>query len=93
MYWIFGVLFAGQAVCANAGPLISGSNPIPDTSMTASSEWSTAWGASYARFTGSAAWCASGAEKDTVPPKYYIQVRNVNYKHYFSVPTRLYTRS
>jgi len=83
-------LLAGQAECANTGPLINGSNPIPDAYMTASSEYSSNWRAPNARLNGPKGWCANDTERDTAPPNYYIQVRNVIYIHYYVVLTRLY---
>ena len=60
--------------CTTEDQLVSGSNPIPDTHMTASTEYSASWAAYYARLNGVNAWLPTQAERDTVPPNFYIQV-------------------
>lgn len=63
---------------------MSGNSPIPDASMTATSDLGATWKPYYARLHGPNAWSASAAERGTVPPNFYIQVSRVeiyNYRH------------
>ena len=60
--------------CGREEPLVSGSIPIPDAFMTASSEYDRNWAASFARLSGTNAWRATIAERDALPSNFYIQV-------------------
>jgi len=53
---------------------VSGSQPIPDEYMTASSVYGPDWEAHYARLGGAPSWCASITERDAPTPSFYIQV-------------------
>jgi len=64
-------------VCLSEEPLVNGNNPIPDASMTASSDFGSNWEPHYARLYGTRAWCASDTEFGAVPPNFYIQVSRI----------------
>jgi len=57
--------------------LVSGTNPIPDAHITASSEYNVYTPAHYARINntaGSGAWRCSDAERTAPEPRMYLQV-------------------
>ena len=63
--------------CGVEEALVSGINPIPDTQITASSEYSTNTAARYARIdntAGAGAWLCSTAEYSSAEQRMYIQV-------------------
>jgi len=71
---------------------VNGNNPIPDASMTASSDLGLGWKPFNARLHGSTAWCASAAERGTVPPNFYIQVSRVEIYNYKKTITKVVER-
>jgi len=69
------ILFSYTALtCDTEEPLMGGSNPIPDSHMTASSVFNTQCLPNFARLHGQYAWSASQAELDAPVPNLYIQV-------------------
>ena len=63
--------------CGVEKALVSGNNPIPDTHITASSEWTTAYAPIYGRIKNTAsfgAWLCSSAQFSEPEPRMYIQV-------------------
>ena len=73
------------AGCENSQPLISGSDPVPDSAFTASSSLDSSWGPEKSRITNSGGWAgiwhpgypATGQSYDSA----WIQVSNM-YKFY-----------
>jgi len=66
-------------VCAASGPLVDGTNPIPDSYMTATSEWSALYVAPMARMSSGGAWWAADAETLAPVPNFYMQVSSYYY--------------
>jgi len=63
--------------CAAEIQLVSGSSPIPDSQITASSELDASLAPSYARLHNTVAhgaWCPSWADRDAPTLNMYIQV-------------------
>jgi len=72
---IFHTIFFSGVTCPSEEPLLNGINPVPDSYFTASS----IYGASYAAYKahldgGGGFWVASSAEKDAIPPTFFLQV-------------------
>jgi len=62
--------------CPNEIALVNGPAAIPDSKITASSEYNTNLGAKQARLNTTAAWCPSSGEVATTP-NMYIQVCDI----------------
>ena len=64
--------------CTARDPLVSGTNPVPDAQLTASSVYGDDWnGPHRARInvvSGSGGWLCSTEEKLAQPPSMYLQV-------------------
>jgi len=64
-------------MCPTGSLLMGGATPIPDSYITASSQYGTGSGSAphQARLQNSRAWCPSTAEKDAAVPAMWLQVR------------------
>jgi len=60
--------------CAAEGPLLDGTNPVPDSYFTATSEWSGSYAAHKARVGASNYWASTRADATTNPLTVYLQV-------------------
>jgi len=70
-------MFHGHIVPTCDEELVNGPFPIPDSQITASSEWANDHGPHKARLHNNvppAAWCPSDDEKCAPTPRMYIQV-------------------
>jgi len=76
--YLYGIMVLSlELQCEVEEALVSGSNPIPDDHMTASSEWDLNHGPRFARMNNTAfpgGWLCSSAERDAPEPRMYIQV-------------------
>ena len=66
-------LFRQGLNCSTEEALLDGTNPVPDTYFTASSEF--VYTAYMARLDGSVDyWCPTSAEMNVIPPTFFLQV-------------------
>jgi len=75
--------------CATEEPLVTGSTPIPDGQMTASSIYYGGVPAYNARLNFGGAWCPSNTQISSSPPSMWIQVGRKMYMYYICVTNHI----